>query len=73
MTTKKKQTTDTQTVETPQPQLQPGTNILTAKTREELCEQADALTATDGHLIFGAVGFNVEKAEYTLRVDYLID
>ena len=48
--------------------LEKGTAILTAKTRDELAEMVNDIPA-DVHYGAGAVGFNHETGDFTLRVD----
>ena len=50
--------------------LKNGTAILTAKTRDELAEMVNEITA-DVHYGAGAVGFNHETGAFVLRVDIL--
>ena len=45
-----------------------GTTILTAKSREELAEKVNELTADCSYKV-GAVGFNPETGLYSLRID----
>ena len=61
---------------TPQPQqtayidelLKNGTTILKAKSREELAEMVNDIPA-DCHYGAGAVGFNTETGDFSLRLD----
>ena len=48
--------------------LEKGTAILTAKTRDELAEMVNDIPA-DVRYGAGAVGFNNETGDFTLRVD----
>ena len=48
--------------------LEKGTAILTAKTRDELAEMVNDIPA-DVRYGAGAVGFNHETGDFTLRVD----
>ena len=50
--------------------LQKGTAILTAKTRDELAEMVNDIPA-DIRYGAGAVGFNHETGDFTLRVDII--
>ena len=67
---------DGSAVNTPQPQhpayidelLKNGTTILTAKSRDELAEMVNAIPA-DCHYGAGAVGFNPETGDFSLRLD----
>lgn len=66
---KKSQTTE----ETKQPAfveelLKNGTTVLTAKTREELAEMVNDIPA-DCSYMAGAVGFNPETGDFSLRLD----
>ena len=66
---KKSQTTE----ETKQPAfveelLNNGTTILTAKTRDELAEMVNTIPA-DCRYMAGAVGFNPETGDFSLRLD----
>lgn len=45
-----------------------GTATLKAKTREELAEMVD-LIPVDVHYAVGAVGYNIDTGEFSLRVD----
>ena len=48
--------------------LETGTTILTAKTRDELAEMVNNIPA-DVHYGAGAVGFNPETGDFSLRLD----
>ena len=48
--------------------LKNGTTILTAKTREELAEMVNDIPA-DCSYMAGAVGFNPETGDFSLRLD----
>ena len=48
--------------------LENGTATLTAKTREELAEMVNAIPA-DVRYGAGAVGFNPETGDFSLRID----
>ena len=48
--------------------LETGTTILTAKTRDELAEMVNDIPA-DVHYGAGAVGFNPETGDFSLRLD----
>ena len=66
-----------QTTETKQPSfveelLKNGTAVLTAKTRDELAEMVNDIPA-DVRYGAGAVGFNQETGDFTLRVDIIND
>jgi len=50
--------------------LKKGTAILTAKTRDELAEMVNDIPA-DVRYGAGAVGFNHETGDFTLRVDII--
>jgi hypothetical protein len=50
--------------------LEKGTAILTAKTRDELAEMVNDIPA-DVRYGAGAVGFNHETGDFTLRVDII--
>jgi hypothetical protein len=50
--------------------LEKGTAILTAKTRDELAEMVNNIPA-DVRYGAGAVGFNHETGDFTLRVDII--
>jgi hypothetical protein len=50
--------------------LEKGTAILTAKTRDELAEMVNDIHA-DVRYGAGAVGFNHETGDFTLRVDII--
>ena len=50
--------------------LKKGTAILTAKTRDELAEMVNDIPA-DVKYGAGAVGFNHETGDFTLRVDII--
>ena len=50
--------------------LEKGTAILTAKTRDELAEMVNDIPA-DVRYGAGAVGFNNETGDFTLRVDII--
>lgn len=52
--------------------LEKGTAILTAKTRDELAEMVNDIPA-DVRYGAGAVGFNHETGDFTLRVDITND
>ena len=63
----------TETTETQQPAfmeelLKNGTVVLTAKTREELAEMVNDIPA-DCSYGAGAVGFNPETGDFSLRLD----
>ena len=63
----------TETTETKQPDfveelLKNGTAVLTAKTRDELAEMVNNIPA-DCSYMAGAVGYNPETGDFTLRVD----
>ena len=63
----------TETTETQQPAfveelLKNGTAILTAKTRDELAEMVNDIPA-DVRYAVGAVGFNPETGDFSLRLD----
>ena len=63
----------TETTETKQPAfvgdlLLNGTTILTAKTREELAEMVNDIPANCSYGA-GAVGFNPETGDFSLRLD----
>ena len=47
-----------------------GTTVLTAKTRDELAEMVNDIPA-DVRYGAGAVGFNHETGDFTLRVDII--
>ena len=48
--------------------LETGTTILTAKTRDELAEMVNDIPA-DCHYGAGAVGYNPETGDFSLRLD----
>ena len=48
--------------------LKNGTTILTAKSRDELAEMVNAIPA-DVRYGAGAVGFNPETGDFSLRID----
>ena len=48
--------------------LKNGTAILTAKTRDELAEMVNDIPADCGYMA-GAVGFNPETGDFSLRLD----
>ena len=48
--------------------LEKGTTILTAKSRDELAEMVNNIPA-DVHYGAGAVGFNPETGDFSLRLD----
>ena len=48
--------------------LETGTTILTAKSRDELAEMVNNIPA-DVHYGAGAVGFNPETGDFSLRLD----
>ena len=48
--------------------LETGTTILTAKTRDELAEMVNNIPA-DCSYMAGAVGFNPETGDFSLRLD----
>ena len=50
--------------------LEKGTAVLTAKTRDELAEMVNDIPA-DVRYGAGAVGFNYETGDFTLRVDII--
>lgn len=63
----------TEQTETKQPAfveelLKNGTAVLTAKTREELAEMVNDIPA-ECHYGAGAVGFNPETGDFSLRLD----
>ncbi len=47
-----------------------GTAILTAKTREELAEMVNDIPS-DIHYAAGAVGYNPETGDFSLRIDII--
>lgn len=62
-----------QTTETKQPPfveelMKNGTTVLTAKTRDELAEMVNDIPA-DCSYGAGAVGYNPETGDYSLRID----
>ena len=73
MSKTKEATQQPETVESSQPAfvaelLKNGTAVLTAKTRDELAEIVNDIPA-DVRYAAGAVGFNPETGDFSLRVD----
>lgn len=68
MSKKTQQTTETKQPPFVEELLKNGTAILTAKTRDELTEMVNDIPA-DVRYGAGAVGFNNETGDFTLRVD----
>ena len=73
MSKTKEATQQPETVESSQPAfvaelLNNGTAVLTAKTRDELAEIVNDIPA-DVRYAAGAVGFNPETGDFSLRVD----
>ena len=68
MNKKTTETTETKQLAFVEELLKNGTAILTAKTRDELAEMVNDIPA-DVRYGAGAVGFNHETGDFTLRVD----
>ena len=68
MSKKKAETTETQQPAFVEELLKNGTAILTAKTRDELAEMVNDIPA-DCSYGAGAVGYNPETGDYSLRID----
>ena len=68
MSKKTSETTETQQPAFVEELLKNGTTTITAKSRDELAEMVNNIPA-DVHYGAGAVGFNPETGDFSLRVD----